>query len=308
MRLLLIGNFGTGWDGSQCDEKHIADALEELGVEVVRMQREQVTYEVQDAVDVVLIAQWDGYEADMIPKLKELLNCLVVYWAFDYQEDGQEWHERLVNQVDLYLSKPFKDSKYSNWHWLSQDFAPKFLNVYVPKIHGTRVNKDIDVLFTGSWVPWESGKKRVEILKNIDENFNLQINSVTPDQWKAEGFKNVQGPVMDKELPALIARAKVNFSMDHTIAKGYWSDRNAQIMACGGLVFFHYVPQSETIFRNNIIYFYPNEDYVTKLKNVLALSNEIRGGIAERGYFYAHRNLMVTHRVQDFLTLVRNYI
>ena len=31
MKILSIGNFGHGWDGSICDEEHIAGALEELG-------------------------------------------------------------------------------------------------------------------------------------------------------------------------------------------------------------------------------------------------------------------------------------
>ncbi len=31
MRILSIGNFGRSWDGSICDEEHIAKALEDMG-------------------------------------------------------------------------------------------------------------------------------------------------------------------------------------------------------------------------------------------------------------------------------------
>lgn len=297
MKILLIGNFTTGWDGSICDEEHIASSLEQLGHEVIRQHRGGPQYVPDGAkVDFILIAQWDGYKEDFIAGLRLLFNAPVIYWAFDYQPDGQEWHERLVKEADLYLSKPFRDSKYPNWQWLSQDFAPEFLEEEV------LVNKDIDVLFTGSWVPWESGKERVEYLKAIDKKFNLQINSVTPDQWKAEGFKNVQGPVMDHQLPALIARAKINFSMDHVISPGYWSDRNAQIMACGGLVLFKYVPFSESVFRDNVTYFYDVKDCLYKIEALLESNDGVHDTSAS--YKYAQKYLKVSNRVQDLLTIV----
>lgn len=300
MRILSIGNFGTGWDGSICDEEHIAKTLEELGHEVYRWSRQDIAADInhiKGGFDFVLIAQYDQYPVDLIGHLiKRYTNAPVVYWAFDYQNDGQEWHERLVAEADLYLSKPFKDSKYLNWRWLSQDFAPSFLNK-------VQAEKDIDVLFTGSWVPWESGQERVKYLKAIDERFNLQINSVTPDQWKAEGFKNVQGPVMDHDLPGLIARAKINFSMDHVYAPGYWSDRNAQIMACGGFVMFKYVPFSEQTFKNKISYFNTLEQCLSGIEYFLDCEED-REFLAEQGYHYAQDNLMVESRVAELLTIV----
>jgi len=302
MKILSIGNFGLGWDGSVCDEAHIANALEELGHEVTRCQREE-SYDLNNITDshfdFILIAQWDGYEErmyDVFPK------CPIVYWAFDYQEDGQEWHERLIEGADLYLSKPFKDAKYPNWRWLCQDFAPMFLNK-MPDWHN-KIEQDIDVLFTGSYVPWESGQERVKYLKAIDEKYNLQINSVTPQQWIDAGFKNVQGPVMDDALPALIARAKVNFSMDHVSSPGYWSDRNAQIMACGGLVLFKYVPGSTQVFGDGVEYFHSIEgclDLIETWLGPLAGVSDVR---AEWGRAHARANLMVDKRVKDFLTIV----
>ena len=159
MKILSIGNFTTGWDGSICDEEHIALALEELGHEVTRGQRDSVaTHGGETGYDFTLIAQWDGYkDLTFLPKP-------VVYWAFDYQADGQEWHERLVREADLYLSKRIADSKYPNWQWLSQDFAPKFLDK--PKNYA--VNKDIDVLFTGSYLPWAT--ERNELIEAVDKN------------------------------------------------------------------------------------------------------------------------------------------
>lgn len=297
MKILVIGNFGASWDGSMCDEEHIASALESIGHEVVRAQRNSDLFSFAESKDYsfVLIAQWDGY-GDL-----PYFYAPIVYWAFDYQEEGQPWHEELVARSKLYLSKPLSDSKYPNWHWLSQDFSPEFLD------KAPVVEKDIDVLFTGSWVPWESGKERVKILKAIDQRFNLQINTVTPGPWIGEGFKNVQGPVMDQDLPDLIARAKVNFSMDHVYAPGYWSDRNAQIMCCGGFVLFRHVPMSEAIFRDHIAYFYKEEDCLRSIDHWLN-DNSRREIIAEAGYQYAQKYLKASDRVQDMLKIVQEVL
>lgn len=304
MRVLSIGNFTTGWDGSICDEEHIAKALEELGHEVTRWQREETREGAKyDVVghDFALISQWDNYPDTLFERIRTALkdNGKIVYWAFDYQEWSQEWHQRLIEGADLYLSKRVADSKYDNWQWLCQDFAPQFLNRKEVE------TQDIDVLFTGSHLPW--AKERTEILKAIDERFHLVVHSVTPDQWKAEGLKNVNGPVMDHGLPELYGRAKINLSIDHTIEAGYWSDRNAQIMACGGFVLFHYVPMSESVFRDNIAYFYNLEDCI--YKTTVYLDSDIkRDVIASEGYNFAQNNLLVRNRVKDLMTIVESIL
>ena len=315
MKILSIGNFSNAsWDGSIPDEEHIAKALEDLGHTVDRWQREQTgpggmfgtSGEMPPKYDFILIAQWDGYPEDFRSVLKRVSDYPIVYWAFDYQADGQEWHERLVNEADVYLSKPLSDMrKHKNWRFLSQDFAPEFLD------KATDINvggdKDIDVLFTGSWVPWESGKERVKYLKAIDERFNLQINSVTPAQWKAEGFKNVEGPVMDHDLPALIARAKINISMDHVWSPGYWSDRNAQIMCCGGFVLFRHVPLSEAVFKEKVAYFHTIDECLEKIDYYLKNPEE-RERIAERGYKCAVKHMKVGSRVKELLTILGEFL
>jgi hypothetical protein len=327
VKILSIGNFGTGWDGSICDEEHIASALEQLGHEVHRWQREDAYFKLfsnrdpfaslesdfKPPFDFVLVAQWDGYDAnstmgDFVADLKEFGKKPIVYWAFDYQADGQEWHERLVKGADLYLSKRIADSKYTNWQWLSQDFAPQFLEpAYDHKnwMGTDSIKKDIDVLFTGTYLPWAT--ERNETLKAVDENFNLVIHSINPDEWRAQGFKNIDGPVMDYELPSLIARAKINLSIDHTIEAGYWSDRNAQIMSCRGFVLFKYVPLSESTFHNNVAYFSNKQQCLKGIAYYLE-NEEDRELIAHEGYLYAKNYMTVHDRVVDLLTIVGNIL
>lgn len=309
MRVLSIGNFTTGWDGSLCDEEHIAKALEQMGHEVIRWQRENVVdwqfkeqpsqlEDFEDSPDFILIAQWHSYDNELFTALRQYYESVpIIYWAFDYQADGQEWHEKLVKQSDLYLSKRLTDVKYPNWRWLSQDFAPMFLD----SVEG--VEKDIDVLFTGSYLPW--AHERNETLKAVDERFDLHIYGITPDEWKKRGFKNVHGPVMDDALPALIARAKINLSIDHTIEAGYWSDRNAQIMACSGFVLFREVPMSRDRFKCYVEYFSSVGECVAKIGYWLMDEHKFTRNVTEAmAYQYAHTSLKVDTRVREMLELV----
>lgn len=293
MHILSIGNFcNPSWDGSLPDEEHIAGALEKLGHDVTRKQREEIGYP-PGPYDFTLIAQWDGYgDVSTLPKP-------LVYFAFDYQADGQEWHEKLIKESDLYLSKRIADSKYPNWQWLSQDFSPSFLD----KV--SEVGKDIDILFTGSYLPWAD--ERNETLKAVDEKFNLHIYSVNPAEWMSRGFKHVNGPVMDDALPALISRSKINLSIDHTIEAGYWSDRPAQIMCCGGFVLHRYQPLSSAVFHSYIGYFY---DISTCLQSIdyWLEADEDRENLAGYGYEYAQRELKVRQRAEDLLNIVQGIL
>lgn len=303
MNIVFTGNFlGKGWDNSITDENHIAEALDELGHTCFRIDRNDHSVlpdfdYAERPIDFVLISQYDQYPIDWISRLKEQYKCPVVLWSFDFQEWGQEWHERLVAESDLYLSKRIADSKYPNWQWLSQDFAPKFLD----KAQYTPV-KDIDVLFTGSYLPWAT--ERNETIKAVDEEFNLVIHSV--NEWP--GFKDQRGPIMDEGLPELYARAKMIISIDHTLERGYWSDRNAQIMACGGFVLFRYIPLSEHTFSNGVAYFYNIEDCLRQIDNALKLPREDIDMIAGRGYRIAHDRLQVLNRVDELMIIVESIL
>lgn len=282
MIILSIGNFGTGWDDSICDEEHIAKALEELGHEVGKVDRGMPIFTDGGQWDFSLIAQYDGYSPELVASLPKPL----IYWAFDHQADGQEWHERLVKEADLYLSKRIADSKYPNWQWLSQDFAPSFLSPLLG------APKDIDVLFTGSYLDW--AKERNETIRAVNDNFNLVIHSV--NAWPEEWNLNIQPPVMDHQLPGLYAKAKCILSIDHTLEAGYWSDRNAQIIACGRKPLFRYVPLSEVRFGDRVDYFNSIEQCLKKVQQHIDNPQyEMRG-----------EGLFVKDRVKDLLRIYEN--
>lgn len=306
MNILHIGNFTRGWDNSICDELHISEALQELGHTVTNIQREQWRDRLADDEQgkwhphprFILLAQWDGFSEDFIAHIRDLyFTTPIVYWCYDYQNDGQEWHERLVEQSDLYLSKRIADSKYPNWQWLSQDFAPAFLDK-----HPFDVEKDIDILFTGSYLPWADERNKTISSVNAIYGHKLVVHSI--NDWP---FLDNRPPIMDELLPELYARAKIVLAIDHTIEAGYWSDRAAQVMCCGAFVLHRYVPLMESRFHNNVAYFKSIGDCMGQLSYYLE-QKEVREMIADKGYRYARENLKVTNRVQDLLTIVESIL
>lgn len=293
MRILMIGNFGNSWDGSICDELHIATALEELGHEVVQLQREKANHDDIDIIgpfDFILIAQWNGYPKHICSFLKGFYNCPVVYWAFDYQWDsGEEWHFEMAIEADLFLSKEMNNrTDYEdlgvNFRWLPQDFAPKFLSPTVKEY------PEYDVTFTGSYLP--QAEFRNTLLKRIDDdhNFDLHIFTVTPDGFA--GFKNVHPPVMDDGLPELYAKSRVVLSIDWKQAEGYWSDRMSQALACGAYVVNKFVPMQELDYPD-VAHFNTEEECLELLKKT-----------GETG----QKPIYVTDRVKQMLLIVKEIL
>lgn len=289
MNILTIGNFGTSWDGSICDEKHISECLKDLGHNVYEQQRETVGTEFNlNGLDFILIAQWNGYPKDVCKMLKSY-NCPVVYWAFDYQYDSNEdWHWEMATQADLFLSKEMNNREHyqrlgANFHWLPQDFAPMFLEKYM------ELPYKYEVTFTGSYLP--QATFRNELLKAVDDKFDLHIFTVTPQPFIDNGFKNVHPAIVDEGIAELYAESRVNLSVDWKQAEGYWSDRMSQILACGGYVINKYVPMQELD--------YPDVDHFNTIEECLEL---IEHPTMNRGQGFIY----VEDRVKQMLLIVRN--
>lgn len=310
MKITIVGNFGVSWDSSICDEENVAKALEAMGHTVYRFQREETreAYWKQPEADFAIISQWDGYLDDVVQRLKMFIKGPIAYWAFDHQwNPPADWHLKLAKDCDVFLTKEI--DHYQDYrqmlpntavYWLPQDFAPDFIE----PVRGD-FEQDIDVLFMGTHLP--GAHARIEVLKEVDKHFNMQVNSVTADQWRAEGLKNVHGPAVDGGMARLVARAKINLSVEIYESPGYWSDRNAQIMAAGGFVLYKHEPFAETTFRDNIAYFYDVKDCLEKVAYYLENTAE-RQIITAKGYHFARENLMATHRVKDLLAIMGRHL
>jgi hypothetical protein len=274
-----------------------------LGWETTKVQRETFASIPKGEYDFGLVAQWGGYPENIIQLMRDAGAKTVIYWAFDYHDiNPHEWHYRMAREADIFLSKEMAHrDKYkdANFHWLPQDFAPDFLDkLEIPVV------QDIDVLFTGSYLAHAT--ERIQDLLAVQEKFNLVVHSVTPDQWTTNGIKDSRGPIMDDGLRALYAHSCVILSIDHFISEGYWSDRNAQVMVCGGMVLFRYVPMSESTFGQNVAYYHNREELLEMVEFYLTHQAD-REHLARKGYEFAKNNLRCTNRVAEMLEIWRDY-
>lgn len=303
MKILIIGNFNNpSWDGSIPDEKHIAVALRNLGHDVCEWQREDINnYPEPQTFDFILISQWSGYPKNFAKNTKEFYRSPVIYWAFDYQfASHEDWHFEMAKEADMFLSPEMgHQDEYRkmgvNFRWFPQSFAPDFLD-------RVKTEKIYDVTFTGSL---SGSQRRYEVLKAVNDNFDLHVFTTTPQAFN--GFKNIHSAVLDYDLPELVAQSKINLSVDSFHVEGSWSDRNAQIMACGGFVLFKYVPFSENMFHDYVEYFNTTDECLEKIKYYLEHDKE-RELIANRAFNYAQERLTATGRVKDLLTLIKNNV
>ena len=261
--------------------------------------------------DMTLISQWDGYPQHVCEIIKRKTKKPVVYFAFDFHQNKPAWHWEMARECDLFLSPEIhhRDEYLKqgvNFHWMPQAFSPEFLDrseIGVWDGDKAKIIKEYDVLFTGSYVDY--GTFRIELLKEIDKKFNLHVCSVTQQQWIDAGLKDVNPPEVDNALPELIAKAKINISVDLNQRYGTWSDRNAQIMCCGGFVLFKYTPYSEVVFKDKIAYFNSIEDCLNKIDYYLEHEEE-RNKIANDGYEYAQSNLKAKSKAKELLIVLEN--
>lgn len=302
--VLMIGNFEKSWDGSVCDELHIALAFQKFKWEVTLLPREETDILPDAKPSFVLIAQWNGYSEDMVDRLRMKYNCPIVYWAFDYQWDSnEEWHFRLAKEVDLFLSKEMDhkqdyEKMGANFHWFSQDFAPEFLDIYKED----DVDKIYEVIFTGTYLP--QAEFRNAFLKEVDNNFDLHIFSVTEQAWKDAGFRNVYPAVVDHGLPELYAKSDICLSVDWKQADGYWSDRMAQILCCGGFVINKYVSGQENLYPF-ATYFDSIEDGIRLIDLMLMPeSDQYKHEYRVLGHMHAQNSLKVVTKVRALIHML----
>jgi len=255
-------------------------------------------------VDVTIISQWEGYPAHVCEGIRQKNGKPVVYWAFDFHQNKPDWHLEMAKEADLFLSPEIHhraeyEEMGANFHWMLQEFSPEFLD----RVDSEEFIKKCDVLFTGSYVDY--GTFRTDVLKEIDKNFDLRVFSMTQDPWKLQGLKNVHPPAVDHELPELIAQAKINISVDLNQKFGTWSDRNSQIMCCGGFVLFKYIPYSEMVFGDKITYFKDIDDCIKKIDYYLKNDKE-REKIADEGYKYAQANFKAVSKAKKLMIVLEN--
>lgn len=304
MKICLIGNFTTSY-GQICDERHIANALTELGQEVHCIQREEFASRLSEfenlKIDATIFFKWPGFTPDMVVKWKRLTNTFIFAWTFDYMMFHPNCLE-MLKTVDCWLGEELGllvelERGGYKFHYFPNHAVPEsiFKSLSLPK--------EYDVVFTGTYYP-RGG--RIDILTDLAKRFKVDVFGNDYTNWKNHGV-NAHPPVFDDKFPELIAKSKIVLGINVTNETwGYWSIRPAQIMMCGGFTIQKYIPGMEKELKDGVAYWHELPDLIEQIKYYLDHEEE-RNTIAKRGYGIAHKNNTSIERARELLVLLKEY-
>lgn len=293
MKISLMGNFGKSY-GQTCDENHIAKGFRDLGIEVFEN-------EIPDGVDLILGFKSNKFGAEQVKEWKK--KAPVWLWTFD-NCDRFSWFYPIAKEADLWLGEELGRRERFIQEGLPFYYFP--YHAVPPDIFKPlNLEKEYDVVFTGTPYDQESNPNKFELLKAIDDKFNLHIFGNNPEGWKARGFKNVHEPAFDNKLSEVYGKAKLAVAISNCQCEGYWSIRTSQCLMCGIATLARFTPQMEKELKDNVMYFQTIPECLEKIDYLLIHQTE-REVLATNGYAFAINNLTTTQRLKELLILYEN--
>ena len=294
-RIAMMGNFGLSL-GQICDENHIRDAFRELGHEVFEN-------EIPDNIDLILTFKSNRVGPQTIREWKTKTNAKIFIFSFDNM-DRFTWFYEVAKECSLWLGEEleradrFKQEGIPFYYFPNHAVPPKyFYKVNKPKIY--------DVVFTGTPYDGQYNPNKFELLKAIQEKFDLHIFGNDEQGWKNRGLKNIHPPAFDDKLSEVYGQSKIIVGISNVQCEGYWSIRSSQILMCGAFGLIRFTPQMEKELKDNVAYFKNIPDCLEKIDYYLKNENE-REAIAQQGYEYAQKYLTNKQRVKELLILFEN--
>lgn len=293
VKISMMGNFGMSC-GQICDENHIAQGFRDLGIEVFEN-------EIPEGVDLILCFKSKKVGAEQVKEWKE--KAPVWLWTFDNM-DKFPWIYPIAKECDLWLGEEL-----GRRERFLQEGIPFYYFPYhavPPNIFYYSNNRRIyDVVFTGTPYDGDYNPNKFELLKAIQDKFDLHVFGNNPEGWKNRGIKNVHEPMFDQSLSELYGQAKVVVAISNVQCEGYWSIRTSQALMCGVSVLARFTPQMEKELKDNVVYFNDIPSCLRKLEIMLS-DNEGRERQAMKGYAFAQMNLTTVQRLKELLILFEN--
>ena len=293
MIISLMGNFGKSY-GQTCDEVWISRGLKELGIEVFEN-------EIPERVDLILGFKSNKFGAEQVKEWKK--KAPVWLWTFD-NCDRFAWVYPIIKECDLWLGEELGRRERFIQEGLPFYYFPYHAvppNVFKP----LTFEKEYDVVFTGTPYDQESNPNKFELLKAIDDKFDLHIFGNNPEGWKSRGFKNVHEPAFDEKLSEVYGKSEVAVAISNCQCEGYWSIRTSQCLMCGIATLTRFTPQMEKELKDSVTYFQDIPTCLAKIDYLLSHEAE-RKALAERGHAYARILLTPVQRLKELLILYEN--
>lgn len=316
MVINFVGNFQNGPGGERADEAHLADVMQGLGHTVRRIPRDewreyvietdlakknQYTGVPKDLrADINIIAKWHHfYDGSFIEYLRSLSDAPVFYWVWDSVDLGIEWHRKMAQAADLYLSGELGRAKEFREHGIKFYYFQMDVVEELPIFRGvTAFGKSYDVVYLGSC---DNQNGRIDLLKAINKEIPIQVFGHDWNIWQEQGF-TAKPAVYGEEANKVIGQAKIvlGTSCDPHLY-GYWSNRVGRVLYARGKLLQQYTPGMENFLHDWVEYYSTPEEAIEKIRKLLP---NLHRGRAE------YNRLLFTsnQKIRDLLILIERYL
>ena len=221
MRILYIAKFRKMWD-----EEYIARSFEMLGHTVGRIDEGSKGRQILEDIkvfkpDVVLFAKFRQPHAEMIINECKKLKIKTVCWVFDlyFGYNRQYQLKTPAFKADYVFTT---DGGGHDWTEYGINHGVVRQGIYKPECKLEKGDKIYDVLFVGSFNPYN--KERNKMLDLVNADFSLK--------WIG---KNNDNEIRGMKLNRLYAQAKIVVG-DSVPSPHYWSNRVVETLGRGGFL------------------------------------------------------------------------
>tara|TARA_Y100001960_G_C14706075_1_gene844344 strand:+ start:669 stop:1637 length:969 start_codon:yes stop_codon:yes gene_type:complete len=231
----------------------------------------------------------------------------IYWWYFDnslLKEKNYLKSIQIAKKVSIFFNKHYK--QFNNYIkmgikpiWLDQGTSSKKEFINSQKF-------DYDIIFFGSLNLVHTN--RTNILKNIDENYNLTIFTPSTKQFKKLGFKNVLPAIPHNDINKIVSKTKITLVLNATTKEDYcWSNRIHIMLGSGAFCLTDYIVGIENSYTDG-------EDCVF-IKDLNSINKTInhwlndektneRNRIRLNGYNKAHEKHTYENRINIFLNKI----
>lgn len=280
------------------DEYHIVDALRTLGHEIFTNDENKLS-----EVDLILCFKSNTWGLEHLKRWKEKTRAPIWLQTFDNMDRFPQFYP-IIKEADLWLAEEL--GRYDRWknenipfYWFPHHAVPEkyFYKVDKPKIY--------DVVFTGTPYGCQYNPDKFELLRAIQEKFDLHVFGNNQQGWKNQGIKNVYPAVFDEKLSDIYGQSKIVIAISNVQLSGYWSIRSSQILMCGAFGLIRFTPQMEKELKDNVVYFQDISECLEEIDYYLKHDDE-REQIARQGHEYAKKYLSTIQRAKELIILFEN--
>lgn len=297
MKILMFHSTGLN-EGQIRDEYHIANGLKDLDIEVFQNDETKLS-----EIDLILCFKSKTFGVKDIRRWKTKTKVPIFIWTFDNM-NRFPWFYDIAKECDLWLGEELGRKKRWEEEGISFYYFP--YHAVPPKVfHKVDLPKKYDIVFTGTPYMCNYQPDKFQLLRAIQERFDLHIFGNNPEGWKTHGIKDVHGPMFDEKLSKLYGQSKMTIAISNTQLEGYWSIRTSQSLMCGIFTLVRFTPQMEKELKDYVVYFQEIEDCLRKIDYYLKNEAE-REKIASRAHHFANQYLTTKQRLKELLVLFEN--